>query len=234
VGEALFFGGRVPTISVVSCLLASWRHMTRTLLLATVLAAQLCAGTIPCAVPTFTWGHMTISNCQSSVTNTIPAEQLEGVFPYGLQPEPLFTTGNQLAFYHSGGATAVSGAEVGYFDASLTADFTMDPGWAADLVNWTCMVGFDGVTASAGCELTFAGPAGTGVPLQSGTITLLEQLHVDAICDTCILHTRDTGTVGGGLIIISQNPVTAPEPSTFVLIGFGIVGVCLRMRAQER
>ena len=234
VGEALFFGGRVPTISVVSCLLASRRHMTRTLLLATVLAAQLCAGTIPCAVPTFTWGHMTISNCQSSVTNTIPAEQLDWVFPYGLQPEPNLTIGNELAFYHSGGARASSGAEAGYFNASLTADFTMDPGWAADLVNWTCLVDFYGLTVSDGCTLTFAGPAGTGVPLQSGTITLLEYIQVDAICDTCILHTRDTGTVGGGEIIISQSPVTTPEPSTFVLIGFGIVGVCLRMRAQER
>ena len=203
--------------------------MTRTLLLATVLAAPLCAGTIPCAV---TWGHMTLSDCQISVTNTIPGDQWhpEGD-PVGLQPVPFLTTGDQLAFYHSGGATAVSGAGAGYFAATLTADFMMDPGWAADLLNWTCLVGTDGLNASAGCALTVAGPAGTGVPLQSGTITLLQTLQVDAICDKC---TIDRATVGGGYIVFSQSPVTTPEPSTFVLIGFGIVGVCLRMRAQER
>ena len=49
---------------------------------------------------------------QSSATYTIPAEQFEGIEPYGLQPEPDFTTGNQLALYHSGGATASSGADI--------------------------------------------------------------------------------------------------------------------------
>ena len=216
--------------------------MIRLLLLATVLAAQLCAGTIPCAVPTFTWGHMTISNCQSSITNTIPGDQFEFFGTYGLQPEPSLTIGNELAIYHFGGATAVSGAGAGYFAASLTADFTMDPGWAIDSMLVTCLVGFDGVSASADCSVVspFAGEANGGwvsfSPLQSGTLTLVESVSVDAICNTCILHQRDTGEVGGGDILMSQvflsNPV--PEPTTSLLIGFGIVGVCLRMRAQER
>ena len=112
------------------------RHMTRTLLLATVLAAQLCAGTVsistPCDLPTFTLGHMTISNCQSSVISTFPVDQLGGVTPLGLQPEPNWTTGNQLAFYHSGWAMAsgimASRDQANYIDLRNCYEITL-PLW---------------------------------------------------------------------------------------------------------
>ena len=197
--------------------------MTRTLLLATVLAAQLCAGTIsisaPCDLPTFPSGHMTISNCQSSVISTFPV-QFEGFTPLELQPEPDFTTGNQLALYHSGGAMATgiwaSRDQMNYIDLSLTADFTMDPGWLASGFGWTCEFSSDGIAAASSCVLTFAGPTGTGLPLQSGTITLLENVWIDQVCDigcsSSILRPEDNATVGGGIIVISQSPVTAPEP----------------------
>ena len=56
--------------------------MTKILLLATVLAARLCAATISISstCPGFTYGHMTISNCQTNTTFSIS----EFGFPGGL------------------------------------------------------------------------------------------------------------------------------------------------------
>jgi PEP-CTERM motif len=216
--------------------------MTRILLLATVLAARLCAGTIstssPCPVTSFTVGHMTVSNCQVSVTYTSTAT--EGPGPPLLQIGNLGLVPLGIPGYcdncisEPGSISLSTGPEADFVDAFVTADFTMDPQWRIKslslifnedddsfvtggvLLNSPCVANFFRTGPSAG-----GGSCLTSPLLQSGTISL--KLYIQTDLPT-VTWEGGTGIVGPGHLDVLQ--VFVPEPSTVVLIGLGIA-VCL-------
>ena len=177
---------------------------------------------------------MTISNCQTSVTYSISGA---GTFtPLSLTPNGILF-GNELDLLENGAASLSSGPVAQFINATVTANFTMDPQWGIDIVVMRFLAQDDGVTVSenvnlnAPCVAFVAGDSsGTGScrppsPLQSGTISLNLTITSNAICSTCIF---DKGDVGPGTLGLRQVPV--PEPSTTVLMGLGIAAVLFSRR----
>jgi hypothetical protein len=209
--------------------------MTRILLLATVLAAGLSAGTIsissPCPLTTFTVGHLTICNCQTSVTYTDTGRNSFSNLGFGPG------TVDQDDFVHigeTGMVTLLSAPVESIIQGTVTADFTMDPQWWIRFVGISFAGGDFGQAVSDGVDLTspcstgyspgFGNPPGCTLSplLQSGSLSVTLRLHGDAAPLT------GDGTVGGGDIRLAQVFIT-PEPSTVMLIGLGIA-VCLISR----
>jgi hypothetical protein len=225
--------------------------MTRILLLATVLAVRLCAGTISLssACPGFTYGHMTISNCQTNTTFSISEVGFPGSL--SLSPQVPFPGPNDLTMSAgTGGGLESNPDEAQFVEETLTADFTMDPEWGMSSVFMSFPnAGDDGPSVNVGGTLNVTNTQCQGIPmdgsgafgdfcvpsfpLQSGTISLMVDIRSDKVCPTCF---TDTGRINSGTVTLTQVfvPDQVPEPNTVVLIGLGIAAVCLFSRRSTR
>jgi hypothetical protein len=202
--------------------------VARILVLAAIMAIRMGATTVsgPCPVTTFTLGHMTISNCQTNITYTIPTD---GYFtPLGFAPDGVLL-GNILDVTEVGMVVLGSAAVAQSFDGTVTASFAMDPGWALAGVTLLAIAEDDGPLVSenvfldAPCVTLVGGDSsGTGTcslpsSPHSGAITLELSIHSDPQCAMCF---ADSGQVGGGTILLTQ--VVAPEPGTALFLGLGL------------
>ena len=186
----------------------------------------------PCTTPAFTVGHITISNCQTSITYTIPNE---GSFtPLDLTPAGVM--GTAVDIFEPGGVTLGSGPVAQSYQGTITATFAMESGWLLSGGSIRFFAGDDGpaagedVTLSAPCmAINSAGgscrPQPTPPGLSSGTINLQLFARSDAVCALC---EHDSGHIDHGDLLFTE--VQVPEPGTVGLISLGIALVFRRIK----
>jgi hypothetical protein len=171
--------------------------MVKILVLAAILTAPVGAAIVsgPCPVSSFTLGHTTISNCQTSITTSTP---FDGSFTaLGLSPNGMLP-GNVIDLREPGMALLNSGLVAESFLGTITANFTMDPAWALEHVSLDFIAQDTNFFAAVSENVFFDSPCVTVVPGGSsganwsipslpsaGTITLRLDIHSRA-CPGCI------------------------------------------------
>ena len=190
-----------------------------------------------CSEASFVLDHMTMTDCTINAAYSGNADFTLPVLTVtdGAGNLPLLGT-NGVFISMALLVSLNSGLVAQDYEGTITADFTMDPGWEISIVEFTGELSDNGPTAAGG--LNFGGicspppsnlPEGCRADATSGTFSEVLDAETDAINSGT---QSDNVTVGAGDFQFAVTEVT-PEPSTLWLALAGLTA-CLSNRTVRK
>jgi hypothetical protein len=204
------------------------------LLLSTLIALPLYASiltadiTAPCVGGTY--GHVTFTNCATTLAyaDEVPNNPMFVPSAMFFSSMPDFSTPSQTYVSLNRGVSLTSTTATQFINSTITADFTMDPGWITTSLGYVIVADSDGGNAVSDWYIVTSSP----YPASSGTISVYKHIETDALCATC--GGGSSGQVGAGWLVFNVAAQSAPEPGTLLMIVGGLILVWFAERQRTR